>query len=159
MIFLTVGTQLPFDRMVDVVDAWAAQNDEEVVAQVGPSGRSYKHIINYNFLDPVEFDRYFSSARLVISHAGMGSIINALSSGKPIIIVPRRAELGEHRNDHQIATAKKFAHFPGVRVAWKELEIASLLNYYSTSESKMEFECISKNAPESFIINLKALIG
>ena len=35
MIFVTVGAQLPFDRLVDTVDAWAGRKgDTEVLAQI-----------------------------------------------------------------------------------------------------------------------------
>ena len=46
-----------------------------------------------------------SALQVVIAHDEMGSIITALEMGKPIVVMPRRAELGEHRNDHQVAAA------------------------------------------------------
>ena len=45
-------------------------------------------------------------ADIVISHAGAGSIINALRNRKPLIIVPRLVEYGEHTNSHQRDLAK-----------------------------------------------------
>ncbi len=59
MIFLTVGTQLPFDRLVAAVDAWAArQPGQEVFGQIsdpGPAGYRPKHFAWVADLDPAAF--------------------------------------------------------------------------------------------------------
>jgi len=60
-------------------------------------------------LDKEEFDDYFGKATLVIAHAGMGTIDMAMNTSKPILVIPRRKEFGEHVNDHQVWTARKFA--------------------------------------------------
>lgn len=159
MIFVTVGTQLSFDRMVDVMNHWASTNVEEVIAQVGPTDRLFSFINQHKFLDPNQFDRYFFEARLIVAHAGMGSIIGALSNEKPIIIVPRKAELGEHRNNHQMATARKFESFSGVKVAWSEEEISSLIASHIHGENLVQFNELSKNASIEFIRRLSLLIG
>ena len=110
MIFVTVGTQGQFDRLIRTVDEWAGlRGRTDVFAQTGPSDYRPEHIRSKPFIDPTEFRKHVESASLVIAHAGMGSIITALEFGKHIIVMPRRADLGEHRNDHQVATAKRFA--------------------------------------------------
>jgi UDP-N-acetylglucosamine transferase subunit ALG13 len=48
--------------------------------------------------------------------------------GKPLVILPRKAALGEHRNDHQMATARRFANRAGVTVAWDEIELRRRLD-------------------------------
>jgi UDP-N-acetylglucosamine transferase subunit ALG13 len=117
MIFLTVGTQLPFDRLVSAVDKWAAQHsDVKLVAQVGDSGLRPKQLDWTPYMAAQKFRTYFEAADTIVAHAGMGTILTALDLGKQLIIVPRLAELGEHRNDHQLATAEKFKHFPLVHV-------------------------------------------
>ena len=47
----------------------------------------------------------------------------ATHKGKPIILVPRRAALGEHRNDHQLATVRQLAERPGILIAHDETEL------------------------------------
>lgn len=158
MIFVTVGTQVAFDRMVTVVDEWAGRTGEDVLAQVGPSQGEFPHLRRMAFLEPSEFDRYFTEACLVIAHAGMGSILSALSYGKPIIIVPRKAALGEHRNDHQMATAKRFAGKAGVSIAWDENELATLLDKADLTTTLDEAARISGSAPEAFLRKLRELI-
>lgn len=132
MIFLTVGTQLPFDRLTRSVDAWCEMHpDQRVFGQIaepGPENYRPSHFEWAPFVEPAEFDRRFQEADLIIAHAGMGSIITALTLAKPILILPRRADLREQRNDHQLATASRFSTRPGVHAAADESEVGSLLN-------------------------------
>lgn len=127
MIFCTIGTQAPFDRFVRIVDEVAAQLDEEVVAQVYKSEYVARHIKTVDFLPPDEFNALFDKARLIVAHAGMGTIISALRKQKPIIIFPRIASLGEHRNEHQLATAQKMKELGYVYVANNAEELKELL--------------------------------
>lgn len=127
MIFVVTGTQLPFDRLIRILDEIAPQLDEEIVAQVNGSGYLPRHINTIDLLPPDEFDRLFSSARLIVAHAGIGTIITAMQQQKPVIIFPRIAALGEHRNEHQLATAAKMKEAGWVYVANTKEELAELL--------------------------------
>ena len=77
---------MPFDRLIRMLDEIAPQLDEEIVAQVNGSGYLPRHINTIDLLPPDEFDRLFSSARLIVAHAGIGTIITAMQQQKPIII-------------------------------------------------------------------------
>lgn len=129
MIFVTVGTQLSFDRLISAVDKWSVNNPTvKVFAQIGPADYVPKHIEFSDFVAPDIADGLFKDASLIVSHAGMGSILTALKYKKPILIMPRLASFGEHRNDHQLATAKWLGSTPGITVAKDESEVATLLN-------------------------------
>ena len=128
MILVAVGTQFSFDRLVEAVDRWAADGRREVVAQIGPSSYVPANIRAHAFLPPGEFQALLERADLVVAHCGMGSILSALSHGKPIIVMPRSAAKGEHRNDHQFATAQRFTDQPGVLVAWDEKDLLNCLD-------------------------------
>ncbi len=129
MIFVTVGTQLPFDRMIRVVDEWAGRcGRKDVFAQIGPGSYIPKHVEHATFISPSECSTRMREASVLVAHAGMGSILTALEIGTPIIIMPRRAGLGEHRNDHQLATARRFAALGKVRVAMDESELPAALD-------------------------------
>ena len=117
MIFITVGTQLPFDRLIQSLDDYFTGLDDAVFAQVGPSDIKLKNIPFADFVSPSKADELFQEASLIIAHAGMGSILTALKYKKPILVVPRKASLGEHRNEHQMATAEWVKKLPGVIVA------------------------------------------
>jgi UDP-N-acetylglucosamine transferase subunit ALG13 len=130
MIFVTVGTQGQFDRLIRTVDEWAGlRGRNDVFAQTGPSDYRPNHISNKPFISPAEFRKYIESASLVVAHAGMGSIITALELGKRIIVMPRRADLGEHRSNHQLATAKRLAEQGRIVVAGDEQQLLESLDH------------------------------
>lgn len=129
MIFVTVGTQLHFDRLVRMVDGWAAAHPEEdVFIQTGRGGYAVQHCRAKPFTEHDEWEHYFDTAERVISHAGVGTILKSLSCAKPLIVMPRIAALGEHRNDHQRATARRFASFSNIRFVEDEPELFEALN-------------------------------
>lgn len=111
MIFLTVGTQFPFDRLVKAVDRALDDNliYEEVFAQIGESAYRPRNFEAVSFLDKRIFDERLRSASSVISHAGIGVITLALDNNKPLLVMPRLKKHGEVVNDHQVTIAKKFA--------------------------------------------------
>lgn len=112
MIFITVGTQLPFDRLLESFAEWRDNSgySGEVVAQVGEGSRFARSDIQIvKTLSSDEYYHWFCKAQGIVSHAGMGSILSCLEHGKRGVFMPRQYALGEHRNDHQMDTAKAFA--------------------------------------------------
>ncbi len=129
MIFLTVGAQMPFDRLVRGVDAWAAsRGHRDVIAQIGRTGLEPAHLTWTTLLDPIELRHRVFESEAVITHAGMGTILTALELGRPVIVLPRRARLRETRNDHQLATARALAQAGLITVARHEEELPDLLD-------------------------------
>lgn len=126
-IFVTVGTQLPFDRLVAAVDTWAATHPAEIFAQTGASAHQPQNIAWKDFIGVAEANQRIRTADLVVAHAGMGTILTRLEAGLPIIILPRRANLGEHRNDHQLATARRLSHLAGLTVVDDEEELSEMM--------------------------------
>jgi UDP-N-acetylglucosamine transferase subunit ALG13 len=106
MIFVTVGTQLPFDRLVAGVGEWQARNpDMPVFGQIGKSALQPTFPC-VDYLRGRAFETRLNEAGVVVSHAGIGIILTCWSLKKPLIVVPRQHRLGEHRSDHQTATVK-----------------------------------------------------
>ena len=128
MIFVTVGDQLPFDRLVRIVDEWALTSGKEVFAQIGRTDWKPMHISYKNFLTPEEFKEKLLTSEAIIAHAGMGTIISALELGKPVLVMPRNVALGEVRNDHQYSTARRFLALNYISVAFEELDLKNKLN-------------------------------
>lgn len=120
MIFLTVGTQFPFDRLVKAVDRAAGTNgfDEHIVAQIGESTYCPENFEAAAAFEKALFDRNFNEADSIISHAGMGTITMALDQRKPLLVMPRLKKYGEVVNDHQLAIAKKFEQLGYLLVAY-----------------------------------------
>lgn len=133
MIFLTLGTQLPFDRLVKAVDDWCGETGyNDVTAQIIVSEPDGYHPLHFDWvthLEPGPYAKIIEAADVIVAHAGMGSIITAMTYTKPIILLPRKAGLGEHRNDHQVATAQRFRNHPGICVADTEKELPALLEH------------------------------
>lgn len=156
MIFVTVGTQLPFDRLISAVDEWAgATPSRRVFAQIGPSRMTPRHIKHARFISPEQCSERMAAADAIVAHAGIGTILTALELGKPVLVMPRRAEFAEHRNDHQLATASRFAELGGVSVAFDETELSARLDeLYGV----MPRPRISSSAPDSFVAGLRAFI-
>jgi len=125
MIFLTVGTQFPFDRLVKAVDKAAGTNgfDEHIVAQIGESSYRPENFEAAPAFEKALFDQHFSKADGVISHAGMGTITMALDHRKPLLVMPRLKKYGEVVNDHQLAIAKKFEQLGYLLVAYSNEDI------------------------------------
>jgi UDP-N-acetylglucosamine transferase subunit ALG13 len=114
----------PFDRLIRIMDAWAAENPgAEIQAQIGDGSYLPKHMPWVRRVDQAEFGRTVATARLIVAHAGMGSVITADQFGKPIVILPRLKELGEHNTDHQVATANWLCGKPGIHVADRDEDI------------------------------------
>lgn len=155
MIFCTIGTQAPFDRFVRIIDEVATHVNEEIIAQVYKSEYQAKNIKTVNFLPPDEFNKLFNEARLIVAHAGMGTIISAMRQHKPIIIFPRIAALGEHRNEHQLATAQKMKELGYVYVAKNAKELNELL----MNPNLKPLHKINDFASQSLIDELCRIIG
>ncbi|MBR2515252.1 MAG: hypothetical protein IKE45_14800 [Halomonas sp.] len=111
-VMFTAGTQFAFPRMAEVVQGVARLQPEwALVFQAGP-GATLETFTEFSNVQAAElftadrFQEFFDAADLVVTHAGMGNIIACLEHGKPCMLLPRQARLGEHRNDHQIDTAR-----------------------------------------------------
>jgi UDP-N-acetylglucosamine transferase subunit ALG13 len=156
VIFVTVGTQLAFDRLITAVDEWAgAASGREVFAQIGPSRLRPRHIEHAQFVSPEECSERMLAAKAIVAHAGMGTILTALELGKPLLVMPRRADLGEHRNDHQLATAHRFAELGRVKAAFHEAELPLKLDELDRVAAQPR---ISPYAPDDFLASLRAFI-
>ena len=127
MILVTVGTQLPFSRLIQALDRMAPTLPMKVVAQIGDEREPPSHIEHHRSMDPRAFEALFLQADRIVAHAGIGTLLAAKRHRKPIIVFPRRAANGEHRNDHQLATAKQLEGQAGIYVAYDEEELEALL--------------------------------
>ncbi len=129
-ILVTVGNELPFDRLVMTVDRWAQQCNRsiDVLAQIGGSEHPPPNLPWARFIDGPDFIAYFKAADLIVSHAGMGTILTALFHQRPLLVMPRRASLGEHRNEHQLATAERLFAQGKIDVALDEAELIARLD-------------------------------
>lgn len=159
MIFITIGTQAPFDRLIKAMDEITPLlNGEKVIAQIFGSEFRPVNMEIVEFLNPVEFDKIFAEASLIIGHAGMGTIISALTSAKKIIVMPRKASLGEHRNEHQLATANKMKSLGLVEVANDYQELKDSVLRYLRTDSIVSESTIGNSASSSLVNSIEKYI-
>ncbi len=112
MIFVTLGTQdKHFDRLLKAV--YKLETDEKIVAQIGStefkSSKPEEKFEIHKFLSNEEFEKYMDEARVVITHAGVGTIVYGLKKHKKMIVAARLKKYGEHVNDHQLQILQTFA--------------------------------------------------
>lgn len=107
MILVTIGTSDPFDRLLAAVALLPP--GEEIVAQCGDSTVRPANARCVSFLGFGELNALIVSARIVVTHAGAGSVITALSAGRRPIVVPRLRRYGEAVDDHQVEFGRSLA--------------------------------------------------
>lgn len=159
MIFVTVGTQLGFDRLIKAVERWNVENNSfDITYQIGDG--KYKPRIGdvYKYISPEKVNDLQVQSELVIGHAGVGTILTRLEINKPIVIMPRLYQFGEHRNDHQLATSKRLLSEEGVFVAFNESELDEKIHQALRYSGELG---ISKNneSLDFLINNLKRYIN
>ncbi|MBW8015856.1 MAG: hypothetical protein FVQ82_06685 [Planctomycetes bacterium] len=146
MIFVTVGTLYPFDRLVGAVDDAVANGliTEEVFAQIGVGAQKPKYIESVESLDKLTFDKVITESSCMISHAGMGSIQAALSKNKPLLVMPRLYKYSENINDHQVATAEKFEELGHLLAVYHQDQIPQRLEDIKTFVPAQRYTQVDK---------------
>lgn len=133
LIFLTIGTHEPFDRLVRAVDDWCAARGTgaQVFGQITEPKQGKWRPQHFEWvakLTPDEYNQRIAETRLIVSHAGMGTILTALHHAKPVVVMPRRGHLNETRNDHQFTTVRMLGSRPGIFVAEDETLLGPVLD-------------------------------
>jgi UDP-N-acetylglucosamine transferase subunit ALG13 len=117
LIFASVGSMLPFERFVRAVDEWAQENPaQDVFLQIGETKYEPRYAPFARMVPMTEYRRHLRQCDLFVAHVGMGSILQALEDRKQTLMLPRHQEWGEHTTDHQIHTAERFSHLPGLKM-------------------------------------------
>jgi beta-1,4-N-acetylglucosaminyltransferase len=110
MILVTVGTHSQgFNRLVRAADELAAELDEPIIIQRGSSTYQPQHAEHFQFTTSQRMVELTQQARVIVTHAAAGAIITVLREGKPLVVVPRLKQFGEHIDDHQQQLAEALA--------------------------------------------------
>ena len=152
MIFVSLGTQdKPFNRIIDYVISLKENlkelKSEKIIIQLGQTKllksdneriKNLENIIIYDMLKPEKMKNIIKDSDIIITHAGVGTIMECLEMDKEIIVVPRKVENLEHVNNHQeeIAFEMEKKGFLTKVDTYKELEnkIIMLLKDKDTNE-------------------------
>ena len=144
MILVLLGTQdKPFKRLLNAVLKAKENNiiNDKVIAQIGCTNFKSDKIETFDYTTKEEIEKLIDKARYVITHAGVGTIIECISKDKKVIVVPRRKKYGEHTNDHQLEITKEFE---------EKKYIKAVYNLSKLNDALYE---IKKFKPEKYVSN------
>ncbi len=128
MILGTVGMHTDgFPRLVDALDRVAMATNEEVMVQIGATRGTPQAACWFRFISQAQMDCLVGRARIVVSHAGAGSILQALRHAKPLIVMPRLKRHGEHLDDHQCELALALAEAGVLLLVWDAGDLGAAL--------------------------------
>jgi len=106
VIFVTVGTnEARFDRLLKALEDLPAGTDMFVQhgpSPIRPAGATCTDYISFD-----EMSERIRRAQVVVTHAGVGSVLTALLNGARPIVVPRLQRFGEAVDDHQLEFGRR----------------------------------------------------
>ena len=114
MIFATLGNESrEFKRLVDLL-LFISRNlsKEEIFFQNGHTAINSKTPENlkfHKFISKEMFKEKLNNSRVVITHAGAGTLLQCMESNIVPLVMPRRYELHEHLNNHQLEILNEFS--------------------------------------------------
>jgi beta-1,4-N-acetylglucosaminyltransferase len=156
LILVIVGLMYGFENLVREMDEIAGSIEEEVVIQIGKTSYEPKNAKYFRFVSKNEIAELYDSARVVVCHAGVGSILTALEHNKPVIAVPRKKNSGEHIDDHQLEIARKLESEGNISVVYDVGELKKALANVSVRFSvKAETDKRLEKALKEYINELR----
>lgn len=126
-IFVTVGSTYPLDRLIKEIDEIAKNKDYEIFCQIGKSNVKPKNIKYVDLLEFEEMQKKIKWADIIITHAGIGTMIDSLSKNKKLILFPRLKKYGEAIDDHQLEICKRFNKKYNINFVIKKNELKYLI--------------------------------
>ncbi|MGK5531988.1 glycosyltransferase [Streptomyces sp. URMC 129] len=130
-VLVTVGTDHhPFTRLMTWIERWQAEREPlRWTVQHGftPAPPAAPGVEATAMMPHDAFRAALREAAVVVCQGGPGSIMDARGAGKVPIVVPRRPELGEHVDDHQVRFARRLDETGLIRVATTEHDFRLLL--------------------------------
>ena len=149
MILVLLGTQdRQFDRLINEVVKLKKKGfiKDKIIIQKGVSVFNDPKIESFDFAPKEKIDELIEEAKIVITHAGVGTITECLNKDKKVIVVPRLKKYAEHTNDHQLQITKEFA------------EKNYIIPVYDTSKLKNAISKAKDFVPEKYESNTNNFI-
>lgn len=96
MIFVTVGTSLPDDELIEMIDKLVGQGKirERVVVQRGAGKYTPKNVEHFRFSQ--KLDEYYNNADIVIGNCGAGTMMENVTKGRKLIVKENPGIIGGH---------------------------------------------------------------
>ena len=150
MILITLGTQdKEFTRILRKVDELIEKKviKEEVIVQAGHTKYESKNMKIFDYVPKKKLEEYMEKCDFIITHAGVGTIFDALKKDKKIIAIPRLAKYKEHNNDHQLEIVEEFS------------KQNFIIPVYEMAELEDALKIIKKFKPNKYESNNKNMIN
>ena len=171
MILITLGTQdKEFTRILKKVDELIEKKviKEEIIVQAGHTKYKSKNMKIFDYVPKKKLEEYMEKCDFIITHAGVGTIFDALKKNKKIIAIPRLAKYKEHNNDHQLEIVEEFSKQNFILPVYEMDELEEALkqikkfkpNKYESNNKNMinlVSDYIDNNERRSIMKNLKQL--
>jgi len=154
MIFVTVATHFQgFDRLIREMDLIAGKINEEVIAQIGSTKYQPKNIKYFTYIEEELILKLYKESRIIVTHAGAGTLLTILKYKKPVIIVPRLKKYNEHVDDHQLELAEVLKNKDNVIIVYDIENLEDAL----TKADKLTYTEFKQN--KELVFFLKDYIG
>ena len=130
--FVTLGLdRKPFTRLLELVDEAVDRNllSRDSLIQRGHTPFSTSNFRVVDFLPFTEMLQAVKEADLVITHAGVGSVLLCLNAGRIPLIMPREGTRGEHVDNHQVEFAEVMASHGKARAAFNDKDFFAYLDH------------------------------
>ena len=125
MIFVTLGTHHdPFPRLIEGLQAL---DGSQLIVQHGHSPAPLHAAEAVEFMPVADMVERIGAADVVVTHAGVGSILTCLRYGKTPLVVPRQHRLGEHVDNHQVELTRALAEDGKVIPVWDVATLPELV--------------------------------
>ena len=111
MILVLLGTyNIEFPRPLKAIECSFIDNSikEEIIIQSGYTNFPSTYFKTVPFISPFELEKFYNEARLIITHAGTGSILQGVKKGKKVVAIARLKKYHEHIDDHQLEILEEF---------------------------------------------------
>lgn len=139
MILILLGTQdKPFDRILNAVSKEIKKKNikDKVIAQIGCTEYKKDDIEVFDYKPKDELLMLIKKADVIITHGGVGTIIECLDMNKKIIAVPRLKKYKEHTNDHQLQIVNEFSNKGYILPLYDEKKLCDVLNEINEFKQK-----------------------
>lgn len=134
MIFVCLGTNdKSFKRLLAEFDEQInlGKIKDKVIVQSGFTKFNSKKMRVIDLMTMEEFKDNIEKCDILVTHGGVGTILDGLKLGKKIIAFPRLKKYQEHVNDHQIEIIEEFSK-EGYILTGNVKDLVELLNKAQT---------------------------
>ena len=149
MIFVSLGTNdKSFKRLLDKIDKEISLGNikDKVIVQSGYTKYESKNMDIIDLMPMDVFNKNISECDILITHGGVGTILDGLKLGKKIIAFPRLAKYQEHVNDHQAEFTKMVEkRMKNIICVEKIKELGIIINDYDNIIKNVNNKIASNN--------------